>query len=1624
MAALPSHVRRPQALPPAPAPARPISLQSFPAWKAYVESLPVGHPDIRKTFSKAYDATHGDLEAIDYLSSALPPEEGSRVSAFGDVPPNPASMSPTTNTSQPYTPGMGERVVTGLGAVGEGLNRGFHEGTDRAGISAMGGLTGLANLVGLDTGGILPTRENLLHQQEMNDANVYQPPAMGNPVADGLLWGAHAGADLVGNMVPYINPLTGALTQGGEAANQSKSGWNVALNAALGAIPGVGGGLAKGVRLPEVISRPLIGATAGGGMIAGQAMGSQLEGMHDLAAQERGMAAPAAGAMGAFELLAALASRGRGRVRPGTGPLHPQAPEPAPISAEKANTVVGEPPVGYHERPPVEPPGLNEAYNPDGTPVAVSSSLPVPPPPRSRFARDLPPAAEPREYAPPTEPVLPDIVRGERVTTGVKPAMGLDGLPKGRPGEPIVGNPAVDELGIPRTTPVDPTTIYHPAPKARPAPKVDEFGIPYNVPGDPPAPKERPKGRPTPGRVDVLYKPEVTHRDSVNAQDPTYALEGFYKAEPRPFTNPDAVDPNGLTRTGTDLTPVDAPTPYRPSPPEAGGARIQRARSETTPNDPYAATFKGAKTEPITPEEPLPFGGLDPEQIGGLGRLDKSLPETEAGLDAVPGRRAEAETENIPPVKGGPGGPLRALSPEAADFVKGLSPGERSAIRSSIEYFQKNPDPRGDKANLVWALKVHTTKVQGGDQGRPKDAAPRTEGETGVLHDNTPPSTDVPPSRGREPISDPQADVPPSVRSHEPISAPPKSQARTSSRVEEPVSPVDGGQPPRKPPVDERPGDSSDPVDVNGAPPKNLGALAKVVQSLGALGGEVFKRTFGVWSKRLYRVVGDLPGGKALGEKARLTLDRARTLMGQFDGDRGRFLKAATRADARRSLEEVRWEGSVGFARIHEVLDKKVAPRGSEASMVGAYLRAFLGTGKVAEAANFLIQKGGQMIKFTADPKRMRAARIPTNAMHWFTRHPKDPETLRLVDEIVKHNPGLTREQVLKEFEGWSTRSIEKRGMAEDARTIENFPTHYKNSLGEDIPLLETDPFKIIDAVTRRFMQRVAYVEHFGQNGIPQEFKDFISQGGKDGEGHAQNLFRALNGIPLDDMGTSWARPGSLGDRIIRMAQIPWSIYKGAKLQLAPLANIPETLGKARAMAGGNPIKFIKAGFSVSWFNRNSGAILEDLQRRGTFTRDTLDWYWNKSDLPETFNRYVMNTTGAVNRLVNEFNERISARMADQWMRELKAGKGGAIDKHRLSLLDFTPEQSKALLAGTASPTLYNSVVQRAVEWAQASTSLAGERSRAGGSRWWNFVTLADRFAQMNVNRNFDAWAKAGKTLADGNTSWGARVKDTSAAVYFNTGLTISQTAAGALTLMLRAAIVGGEGALVDKAFGSPLGLQDYLLDAASYALLGGPIQAVTSAATAEGKESRVAAAFSSLLPVSTTAELMDVAAARGRYQDAYWLNRVGKFFQSSMPLTPVAANVMGVMGLADNDPELNAATREFYKWKDHYHPGGKMTGGDPETLEFRSAMREAASAIKDGRDPSPALFEAAGVRDMKALASSLRAKRLLPQPTNPKNLQQLAEATDYLGERTMQRLREYDAMLDAWASRVYRPKD
>ncbi len=587
--------------------------------------------------------------------------------------------------AQPAPLGVGGRIAEGFEGLARGGMAGLASATQaiRAPFHGAGDGVGAAPMDDFGSGGyedpglgvVVPSSGRVddpigAGLGRFADEQRAQIAGMQSPASRG----AGFGADLATGMVPYLNPITGAVTGGGNAQLQGKSGLGIATNAALGAVPGaVGSATSRGIAAlggrmaPPIVADTLAQGALGAGMAAGTAAETQLfEDNPELAAQEWDMAAPTGAGLGALGAITSMMTRGRGAFgapRPAQPPVGAQRQtdlEPVPGGPAR-----GEPspfqeqapfPSAYGDRAGQSPFGeqYDMAPRPDIEPEMRASTVSADPVLTGPALSDGHPRA-----------ALPDILLGDAPVLGGAPAPELTG-PKDLHGRPTPAALPEGELGR-----------WNSAPEALTGPE-DLRGrpTPQNLPGEAEGRAPRPSDgfydfneAPTMPRDPVFgVRPAQPRRPDIQPQrnDPTSLGEAPIR-DPLAEYKQRGVDPNAETMIGeTYLDPVDESLP--PAKPLPNGSI---RGNNTAKTDPYGDI--DARLAEDRRQEAL--GNIDGPEPLMRPEYDPNLPETELQLDPVAQR---AEPREPRPSRWPPSSPARGSTKSPRNPAPG-SPPQRPA---------------------------------------------------------------------------------------------------------------------------------------------------------------------------------------------------------------------------------------------------------------------------------------------------------------------------------------------------------------------------------------------------------------------------------------------------------------------------------------------------------------------------------------------------------------------------------------------------------------------------------------------------------------------------------------------------------------------------------------------------------------------------------------------------------------------------------------------------------------------------------------------------------------------------------------------------------------------------------
>jgi hypothetical protein len=807
----------------------------------------------------------------------------------------------------------------------------------------------------------------------------------------------------------------------------------------------------------------------------------------------------------------------------------------------------------------------------------------------------------------------------------------------------------------------------------------------------------------------------------------------------------------------------------------------------------------------------------------------------------------------------------------------------------------------------------------------------------------------------------------------------------------------------------------------------------------------------GPWSTPLIDRVERQGGsvGVEIADKARLASDTAGALRGKWQVLTKPLRKSLsgntlgerrTRKELNQRTEIVAQDtsgqlASYGYSRFQDAVenDEALATLSPRAQDTVRSFRDFIrrtaediGTVTTPDGGPILMQTEEGLIPFRGAEGGKRLIRQWTPEMWEVMQSGDQSPAYRALGQALAEIPenGLTEDVALEALNGIRQQVVEKRSAVEVARTFKKFPSYIKLRDGTEVPILQTDPMQASESITQNLALRTGYISQFGQNfsgaSVGEQLREsFVRSGGNQKD--VDMTMRALQGMPTED---PLAQPGEAAHKALRVYDTAKQVGGSALLTRSFIPNITESFAKT-PVAGGirNAAKASAQMARMMVDPKYRREALEDIESRGWHTVEVMDWMLTPGREMESAGRMVGQVLTAPARVVNELNDMHAALTARNWLGRLEAGKGGPMDKARLEILQFSPEQIDAVMAGNPTPEtapLFNAVGRRLVSYAQGSTSLPAELSRAGNSRNYNRIIQFDRYAQFTANR----LSRQVLAVIDAKTP-AAKARQARLLAQLLGGSAISGVGAKLLT----AALMDGFEGVEDVVRGATAGDDDrekaksfaeFIGDATRYTLLGGAADAGARSLEASSGARAAENIVRSTVPGRYFLDLKDFYGGSGVYKNLDTGDAVLRWLERNAPIAPVFRQVMAETGLGHKNIQREVAIRRAWQFMRENEGVGSSTppeNGEPaEDKAFRQTMKKVEMALREGRSADAArlrrdVVKAAAKSGMNPRAS-LQGKRIIPQ-IDKKNR---AEARKWMGEKNWRALEQYDALLTQYA--------
>lgn len=732
--------------------------------------------------------------------------------------------------------------------------------------------------------------------------------------------------------------------------------------------------------------------------------------------------------------------------------------------------------------------------------------------------------------------------------------------------------------------------------------------------------------------------------------------------------------------------------------------------------------------------------------------------------------------------------------------------------------------------------------------------------------------------------------------------------------------------------------------------------------------------------------------------------------------------KAAARAKEIRALEtpEQYDQYGLGESNTYAMLEGRAQPRNQLEQQYFKSARKVLDE-QFRIGKRFGIETVGakpQQPGLMGNPPQ-RAPRMMTPEFFAVVRN-GGPQYQQMVQGITEHPmnkaAGITPQFVGDTLREMTSAKAERSIPMEIARQIPWMPSHMKFE-GKTTELMVSQPLDYIRTATRHVGNRIGFIAKFGQKtkgqavGAEGETVDILRKElqGKVREEDLDAMFHVLNDRPLRKFDLTLSpvyhgdHPGAGAIDFVKQAAYGFDrIAKGAMLSLSPVVNIPEQ--------GGTTLPF----FSPVDIGNGVRNVMPDryattsqrMLQNGVITRNAVDFRTRPGRRIADTGRLVSEVLMLPTRFTNEAQETSTGAVAEAFAERLKTGQGTSMDRSRLNVLQFTPEQISKIVDGTAHPSEYVEVARRANTMVSGTTAARAERGRMENNPLATKVFSFQSYAQTQIR------------LADrilGNIVEAKKSGDAEA--YRNAWMLAGKffagkTASGHASRLLMGAVAGYEWQKRDESW------YEQIARDMAQAFGGMPVALAQGLMTSDENTMNVAQRLSP--SVNAITSLSDSIRGTGDARGKDIGERVIDYLKRFTTATRAQRGFLVAMGL--EDPKMNSAIAAYGRWQRKIE-GKKEAKLEDEGKEVREHLYEAARLVRNGRT------DEAG-KEMQAAADLLKIQNDTPMREVRNRLgklkklarwdpKQLASLKKEIGEDYYKTLETHDKLLDnfAWES-------
>ena len=476
---------------------------------------------------------------------------------------------------------------------------------------------------------------------------------------------------------------------------------------------------------------------------------------------------------------------------------------------------------------------------------------------------------------------------------------------------------------------------------------------------------------------------------------------------------------------------------------------------------------------------------------------------------------------------------------------------------------------------------------------------------------------------------------------------------------------------------------------------------------------------------------------------------------------------------------------------------------------------------------------------------------------------------------------------------------------AEFSREWKHIP-HAIQVKGDFIPIVEYRPYEYVSRLAETGEARVGVAKIFGQEvdktSVINKMKTSISEEGGDPMVFHEAM-RSLSGASLEppknvDVGVVWGNS-------VRASRTFLNTMKQASLTVSVVPNIPEVLGNVRQFGGtANMMKGI-------WKQvRHPKATTLALEQMGSITIDI-------ANLSVDPNRPISSRIRAINEAsrrvflhkhINEFQEKLSAVVADMKVEGWKRGQKRGTDEILVRAMGFSPEVAKKIVNGEATDSQYNAVIRRAPAFLTGGAQRKAEYSRFENNRIARSAIPFQTYAQMKIRHLGKVLNQSEKFIEEGvkEKDW----KKLNSAGKVVASEFIGTAMAGMSAQMLLAMAYGGKDELEIKWNEVKADPLRFVIHSWAYTQFGGPYGAIIQS-TSGGRDP-----LEAIYPYTVAKELLEATTGEGKYTYDDYSERLWRFVERFAPINRVTKNISVAVGFGNEEAhKTDVAIKGYWRW-------------------------------------------------------------------------------------------------------------